>query len=133
MTTERAVTAPGPGTPASETRPCPFCGRIERGEFDHSDRASVAFEPLNPVTPGHLLVVPRKHVSSVFADPAVAGDALEFAGYLANRLQIGAANFITSAGKDATQTVFHLHWHIVPRRPDDGLHLPWTGQKRDGQ
>lgn len=35
---------------------------------------------------------------------------------------------ITSIGADATQTVFHTHIHVVPRRPGDGLTLPWTGQ-----
>jgi histidine triad (HIT) family protein len=114
------MTAPG----------CPFCQRIENGEYDHDDGFSVAFEPLSPVTPGHLLVVPRQHVSSALAGPAVAGNALKFAAYLANRLDIGAANFITSAGKAATQSVFHLHVHIIPRTENDGLALPWTNQKR---
>jgi histidine triad (HIT) family protein len=109
---------------------CPFCGRIERGEYDYDDEYNVAFEPLGPVTPGHFLVVPRKHVSNAFADPVAAGRALRFAGFLANQMDLPAANFITSAGKDATQTVFHLHVHIVPRREDDGLVLPWTGQVR---
>lgn len=112
-------------------RECVFCGRVRRGEYDHEDDFHVAFEPLNPVTPGHLLVIPRAHISSAFADPRAAGSALRFAGYLANRLDIGAANFITSAGKAATQTVFHLHVHIVPRREGDGLALPWTGQVKD--
>jgi diadenosine tetraphosphate (Ap4A) HIT family hydrolase len=40
---------------------CPFCDRVERGEFDYDDRYSVAFRPLHPVTPGHFLVVPRRH------------------------------------------------------------------------
>lgn len=109
---------------------CPFCGRIERGEYDYSDAHSVAFEPLNPVTPGHFLVVPRMHVSHAFESPAAAGRALKFAGYLANRMGLESANFITSAGLAATQTVFHLHVHLVPRFEDDGLILPWTGQKR---
>jgi histidine triad (HIT) family protein len=39
-------------------------------------------------------------------------------------------NIITSAGSDATQTVFHLHLHVVPRRAGDGLALPWTGDHR---
>jgi diadenosine tetraphosphate (Ap4A) HIT family hydrolase len=39
---------------------CPFCGRIERGEFNYRDEyGNVAFRPLFPVTPGHFLVVPR--------------------------------------------------------------------------
>jgi histidine triad (HIT) family protein len=43
----------------------------------------------------------------------------------------GDANLITSVGSAATQTVFHLHVHVVPRRAGDGLALPWTSQKAD--
>ena len=111
-------------------RDCVFCKRIERGEFDYFDGYNVAFQPLGPVTPGHFLVVPRAHVANAFASPVHAGRALKFAAFLANQMDLGAANFITSAGSAATQTVFHLHVHIVPRRDDDGLHLPWTGQAR---
>lgn len=107
---------------------CPFCGRVERIEYDYDDLWSVAFQPLNPVTPGHFLVVPRKHVSHALESPGSAGKALELAGYLANQMGLESANFITSAGRDATQTVFHLHVHVVPRREGDGLALPWTGQ-----
>ena len=113
---------------------CPFCGRIERGEFDYDDRHSVAFRPLNPVTPGHFLVVPRRHVSHALESPALAGLALQFAVHLATRMDLAAVNFITSAGAEATQTVFHLHLHAVPRREGDGLALPWTGQQeREGR
>lgn len=107
---------------------CPFCGRIERGEYDYDDRWSVAFQPLNPVVPGHFLVVPRKHVAHALESPGSAGKAMELAGYLANQMGLESANFITSAGRDATQTIFHLHVHLVPRREGDGLTLPWTGQ-----
>jgi histidine triad (HIT) family protein len=110
-------------------RSCPFCGRIERGEFDYSDSYNVAFQPLNQVTPGHFLVVPRTHISHALESPPHAGRALKFAGYLANQMDLDAVNFITSAGAEATQTVFHLHLHVVPRREGDGLVLPWTGQK----
>jgi histidine triad (HIT) family protein len=109
---------------------CPFCGRIERGEYDYDDEYNVAFEPLNPVTPGHFLVVPRSHISHALESPRYAGSALKFAGYLANQMDLTDVNFITSAGKAATQTVFHLHIHVVPRRDGDGLALPWTGQQK---
>jgi len=109
-------------------RDCPFCDRIRKGEFDYSDDEIVAFSPLSPVTPGHFLVVPRLHVSHALASPGLAGRTLKFAGYLANQMDLDAVNFITSAGRDATQTVFHLNVHIIPRRPGDGLALPWTGQ-----
>jgi histidine triad (HIT) family protein len=105
---------------------CPFCQRINAGEYDYADRYSVAFQPLNPVTPGHFLVVPRKHAGSAFESPTLAGHAMRFAGFLSNQMGLGAANFITSAGAAATQTVMHLHVHIVPRHEGDGLQLPWT-------
>lgn len=113
---------------------CPFCGRIERGEFDYDDADSVAFQPLGPVAPGHFLVVPKAHVSSALAAPRTAGLATRFAAELAGDMGLTAFNLITSSGRAATQTVFHLHVHIVPRNEGDGLHLPWTGQaEREGR
>jgi len=38
-----------------DERDCPFCARIKAGEFDYDNRYTVAFQPLNPVTPGHFL------------------------------------------------------------------------------
>lgn len=43
---------------------------------------------------------------------------------------VPAANIITSRGSAATQTVYHLHLHVVPRREGDGLGLPWTDRQR---
>lgn len=110
-------------------RKCVFCDRIKAGEFDYFDKWSVAFQPLNPVTPGHFLVVPRKHVSHALESPGSAGKALELAGYLANQMGLESANFITSAGEPASQSVMHLHVHIVPRTEGDRLVLPWTDQQ----
>jgi histidine triad (HIT) family protein len=107
---------------------CPFCGCIQRGEYDYDDQWSVAFQSRNPVTPGHFLVVPRKHTASAFTSPIATGRAMRFAAELAQWMSLGDFNLITSAGSHATQTVFHLHVHVVPRRDGDGLHLPWTGQ-----
>ena len=114
---------------------CPFCERIKRGEVDffYMMEAVVGFEPLNPVTKGHLLFVPRKHVVDAAEDPAITanvfGAAADYAKEKLSKLQ--SFNLITSAGKYATQTVEHLHVHLVPRRKDDGLTLPWTGQKKE--
>jgi histidine triad (HIT) family protein len=110
---------------------CPFCKRIAADEFDYCDLHSVAFRPLSPVAPGHFLVVPREHVSHALESPVAAGRALKFAGFLANQMGLTACNFITSAGADATQTIFHLHVHVVPRREGDGLRLPWSRQAGD--
>lgn len=84
---------------------------------------AIAFRPLTPVTPGHMLVVPRVHVADAAEDPAVfAATAWRASELAAGHL---ASNIITSAGRAATQSVFHLHVHVVPRSPDDGLMVPW--------
>jgi histidine triad (HIT) family protein len=109
---------------------CVFCDRVERGEYDYDDEYNVTFQPLNPVTPGHFLVVPRKHIKSALTVPISAGRAFAFAAELASLMDLSDFNLITSAGKYATQTVFHLHVHVVPRHENDGLVLPRTDQKR---
>lgn len=74
----------------------------------------IAIRPLDPVTPGHLLVIPHTHVADVGEDPVVSARTMACAA---------------SKGTDATQTVFHLHVHVVPRRAEDALPLPWTPQQ----
>jgi len=106
---------------------CPFCKRAAAGEYDTHVHGIVSFEPLNPVVPGHRLVVPMQHVEDAGEAPWLTGQVFAEAARLARVLD-GDWNLITSAGPDATQTVRHLHVHIVPRSAGDGLHLPWTGQ-----
>lgn len=104
---------------------CVFCQRIEADDYIGADRGCVYFEPLNPVTPGHMLFLPRAHLANASVAPWAAGLAFEEAARYGHSR--GAPfNLITSVGADATQTVWHLHVHYVPRRTGDGLHLPWT-------
>ncbi|MFG3254938.1 HIT family protein [Streptomyces sp. NPDC048172] len=84
----------------------------------------IAIVPLDPVTPGHVLVIPHTHVADIGEDPVVSARTMACAAELAGELE--AANVITSKGSIATQTVFHLHVHVVPRREADALPLPWT-------
>jgi histidine triad (HIT) family protein len=88
---------------------------------------AMAIVPINPVTDGHILVIPRGHVADVAEDPVVSGAVMARAAELA--AQLPSANVITSMGSAATQTVFHLHLHVVPRSTGDGLPLPWTVQQ----
>jgi diadenosine tetraphosphate (Ap4A) HIT family hydrolase len=85
---------------------------------------AVAIEPRNPVTPGHVLVIPHQHVTDVSTNLRVTALTAAHAGELAAELP--DANVVTSRGEAATQTVFHLHFHVVPRYLGDGLTLPWT-------
>lgn len=106
---------------------CAFCWRIERGEYEETHLPDIiTFEPLSPVTPGHRLFVPRMHVSNAIEGPRQLGRAMTAAALW----QSGQANYINSYGPDATQSVWHLHVHLVPRTPDDGLLLPWSNQER---
>ncbi|MBT2413776.1 HIT domain-containing protein [Streptomyces sp. ISL-12] len=76
-------------------------------------------------TDGHLLVLPRGHVADFTTDPVVSATVQLRAAELAAQIG-GRWSYLTSCGPDATQTVFHLHGHLVPRTADEGLALRWT-------
>lgn len=107
---------------------CVFCGIVAG-----TDPATVVCEwddalaiiPLNPVTEGHYLVIPKVHVADFSEDPAVSAATMHRAAQLAGLLPTAQLNVITSKGPAATQSVYHLHLHLVPRRENDGLALPW--------
>jgi len=106
---------------------CVFCD-ILAGEAPativRSWEYAIALVPLNPVTEGHTLVIPDDHVRDVTENPEVSALTMQAAAEYA--AEVGPCNVITSAGREATQTVFHLHLHVIPRREGDGLALPWT-------
>jgi histidine triad (HIT) family protein len=124
---------------------CEFC-RIVRGVrparivADASD--ALAFFPLEPACLGHAVVIPKTHVRDLWA----AGSVLD-AGLMQVVIDVGRAitvvlrpdglNLISSAGAAASQTVFHLHLHVVPRWAGDHfgdiwpLSPPLTEQAKD--
>jgi histidine triad (HIT) family protein len=104
---------------------CIFCKIIrgtEPAQFVARWYDTIAIVPLNPVTEGHVIVMPRLHVENFTTRPDITASTMHWAASLATP----PANLITSAGEEATQTVNHLHVHIVPRRKNDGLMLPWS-------
>ncbi len=107
---------------------CVFCGIINGNILPSGTVTSVfrfernvAFQPLSPVTEGHLLVVPNEHATD---DPEALGNAMATAAKIARAYK--SWNLIVSRGRPATQTIEHLHVHVVPRRHSDGLFLPWS-------
>ena len=102
---------------------CVFCDYSGPSEIIYEHEGVFIIEPINPVTPGHLLVIPRQHVPNAAYDPELTGWVFEVAARFSGREPF---NLITSSGREATQTVNHLHVHYVPRQPDDGLMLPWS-------
>lgn len=111
---------------------CPFCAIIAgraHGEIVYETPLAFGLVPLEPVTPGHTLIIPKMHVRSFSENPNVAAAtmlaAAEFAAGITDDV-----NVITSRGPLATQTVHHLHLHVIPRRLNDALPLPWDPAPR---
>lgn len=111
---------------------CVFCAKLRSSKPEDSYEDTdfhdvISFEPLNPVVLGHRLFVHREHTRAASANPMLAGRVFEAAAFY-GAVHAEDFNLITSDGLTATQSVFHLHVHYVPRKVDDGLHLPWTNQ-----
>jgi len=110
---------------------CPFC-QIAAGEVPGVEWVvkrdywpdAMAFYPLNPVVDGHVLVVPKVHTPDFASNPEVSAATMRRAAELM-RWTTNPMNLITSRGREATQSIFHLHFHLVPRAHNDGLALPW--------
>lgn len=102
---------------------CVFCDvrKIKSKVYDLGD--CVYFEPLNPVVKGHFLVISKTHTTDFSDNPKITARVVEVASELAKN---GEYNLITSKGKNATQSINHLHVHLVPRKPNDNLLLPWS-------
>lgn len=110
---------------------CPFCAIVAGkapAEFVGRREGAVAFVPLNPVTEGHVLVVPEEHARYIWELTPTAMDAAMW--LVQDTAKNKTCNVIQSNGVAATQTIPHVHFHVVPRTGFDGLELPWTGQKK---
>jgi histidine triad (HIT) family protein len=75
--------------------------------------------------------VPREHAADVLEIgdedlAACAAAAKELAALVKERLHADGVNLINSCGREAWQTVFHFHIHVIPRYAGDPLRLPWT-------
>lgn len=114
---------------------CIFCRIINRevpGTFIYEDDSVVAIIPKEQVSDGHLLILPKVHYQDVFdIDDSVlrniASTSKKLSTDIINKTPFTAVNLLNASGKDAQQSVFHFHFHIVPRKPDDGLDM-WIKQ-----
>jgi histidine triad (HIT) family protein len=112
---------------------CIFC-KIARGEVPSAQvletAEAVAFLDINPLNPGHTLLVPRAHHAHLGELPE---ELAAHAGSLLPRLcrAVKAAtgaeglNVLINNGRVAGQTIGHCHWHIIPRFAHDPIHWPW--------
>ncbi|MEZ5392704.1 MAG: HIT family protein [Bryobacterales bacterium] len=106
---------------------CVFC-KIAAGEIPSEivfeDDISVAFLDVDPLFPGHVLLVPREHYATLPELPAdKVGPFFQNAQKLVTAVQqaCDAPGCFVGQNNVVSQSVPHLHVHIVPRRPKDGL------------
>lgn len=106
---------------------CPFCDRVSRGAFTSERELAVAFPDGFPVSPGHTLVVPRRHVADLFTlDREELAAVCQLVGDIRSlMLDAGDAappdgfNIGVNNGAAAGQTVEHAHVHVIPRYAGD--------------
>ncbi len=108
-------------------KPCLFC-QIVAGEVDAEivldETDFLGFLDIRPVFKGHLLLVPREHVVTLPELPAGLRDGfLEAAQRLATAVvsELGAQGSFVAMNNVVSQSVPHLHLHVVPRTKGDGL------------
>ena len=120
---------------------CLFCqiiaGQIPSTKVAESDNV-IAILDINPVNPGHTLIIPKKHSTDLLdAGDEILKEMILFTKRVAQAVLGGlgydAFNLELNNGQIAGQIIPHLHWHIVPRTADDGL-KHWPGSKyEDGE
>jgi histidine triad (HIT) family protein len=118
---------------------CIFC-KIIKGEIPsikiHEDDRTYAFMDINPGTRGHSLVIPKTHAADIHDISeedlvAVTKTVQKVAKAAKQALGCEGVNLVQSSGAAAFQSVFHLHFHVIPRTEGDGVRLPWTPKPGD--
>ena len=106
---------------------CKFC-QIAAGtlaaEIVHEDSDTIAFLDIRPLFPGHTLLVPRQHYETLPDLPAhLLPPLFRNAQRIVRAVEtaMGAEGSFVAVNNRVSQSVPHLHVHIVPRRPKDGL------------
>ena len=113
---------------------CVFCAIVARrapASFVYEDEHVAAFMDLFPVHPGHLLVIPKRHVVDLTDCPAELAarlfrESARLAPAVVEAARADGFNVWTANGSAAGQEVFHLHLHVLPRYREDtfGLRFP---------
>jgi histidine triad (HIT) family protein len=104
---------------------CLFCKIVRRevpGKIVFEDEQLLAFEDINPQAPTHVLVIPKRHIESLnvleASDDGIVGEIVRRAAAIAKDRGISAGGYRTvfNTNRDAGQTVFHIHLHLLGGR-----------------
>ena len=112
---------------------CVFC-RIVSGEIPAAmlfeDDDVLVFLDINPVNPGHVLVIPKRHAENLLeleeGEICACAKAVQRAARAAVAVTGSPGfNLLQNNHRCAGQVVPHVHFHVIPRRPDDGFAFGW--------
>lgn len=104
---------------------CLFCKIVNReipSSIVYEDDHVLAFSDINPQAPTHILVVPKRHIATLNdlapEDDAIVGEMVRRASAIADERGIAAGGFrvVFNTNRDAGQTVFHIHLHLLGGR-----------------
>lgn len=108
---------------------CIFCS-IVKGECPsfkiYEDEWTYAFLDISDDAIGHTLVIPKNHYENILDIPSeelekVIRTVKLISNHYVDNCGFSGVNLMNASGKDAQQSVFHLHFHIIPRKEGDGL------------
>lgn len=108
---------------------CIFC-KIINGEIPsykiYEDEETLAFLDIADDAIGHTLVIPKKHYENILdIDTETLSNVMnvvkKISNHYVNNCGYTGVNVMNASGVDAQQSVFHLHFHIFPRKENDGV------------
>lgn len=119
---------------------CIFCDIAEKkapGHIIYEDTLIVAIMDIRPLNTGHVLVMPKQHYKNIFeVNEKLASELMKVTWRISNGINKlfapAGVNILQNNGRVANQTIPHLHIHIIPREPNDGLNIGcWSSQIPD--
>ncbi len=108
---------------------CVFC-KIVKGEIPchkvYEDDSVLAFLDIYPKAKGHILVIPKKHFENIHEiEEGSLRDVISVVKKMSllvkEKLGVKSVNVLNASGKEAQQSVFHIHFHVLPRTEEDSL------------
>lgn len=101
---------------------CKICSKKIPAKIVYEDESALAFEDINPQSPVHVLVIPRKHISTSLdltqSDNALIGHLFLIANRIAVERGIAGRGFrlVMNTNPEAGQSVYHIHLHLLGGR-----------------
>lgn len=122
---------------------CIFC-KLANGVFPtnsiYEDEDFNVILDAGPATKGHALILPKEHYANLFELPDETASkvmilAKKMATHMKEKLNCDGFNLVQNNGPCAGQTVFHFHYHLIPRYENDGQNILWepTSPKEEDQ